>query len=90
VLAPGDGEAEPGVMVQFLTEPAKQATDVIGGFVISQGHFLRFSCVAHFVGWDVFGFGSPGSASPSPGAITLHACFAGSLELFVNLNSFLA
>jgi hypothetical protein len=35
-------------------------------------------------------FGSPGSASPSPGAITLPASFAGSLELFTNLNSWLA
>ena len=37
--------------------------------------------VAHFVAQIGFGFGSPGSAEPSPGAITLSASFAGSANL---------
>ena len=45
-----------------------------------ESRLLHASCVAHFVGWDVCGFGSPGSASPSPGAITLSASFAGWLN----------
>ena len=40
----------------------------------------KVSSVAHFVGWEVMGFGSPGSASPSPGASTLSPRFAGSLD----------
>src|SRR6185436_10721575 len=38
---------------------------------------LPVSSIAHFVGCDCVGYGSPGSASPSPGASTLSACFAG-------------
>src|SRR6185503_2382781 len=51
--------------------------------VVGVAKTLRPSClfrllsVAHFVGWDVYRFGSPGSASPSPGASTLFARFAG-------------
>jgi len=38
--------------------------------------------VAHFVGWSCFAFVTPGSASPSPGASILSACFAGWLNGF--------
>jgi len=33
VLAPGDGEAEPGVTITNLMEPAKRATDSDGAFL---------------------------------------------------------
>ncbi|HYU99452.1 MAG TPA: hypothetical protein VE977_11525 [Pyrinomonadaceae bacterium] len=54
VLAPGDGEAEPGVTATNFQEPAKLATDSsLGG------------PSAHFVGQEVSGAVSPGWASPS-------------------------
>jgi len=46
-----------------------------------------FDSVAHFVGWDVIEFASPGSASPSPGASSLSACFAGWLNGFFQLTT---
>jgi hypothetical protein len=56
VLAPGDGEAEPGVTATNFREPAKLATD--GGwffFVMKtfESGFSLVSSVAHFVGLDV-------------------------------------
>jgi hypothetical protein len=39
--------------------------------------------VAHFVGLAPPWFGTPGSASPSPGAITLSASFAGWVDGFL-------
>ena len=64
VLAPGDGDAEPGVTASNFREPAKLATDETRG---SPNCFLYVSRVAHFVGSGPLEFGSPGSASPSPG-----------------------
>ena len=49
VLAPGDGEAEPGVIASNFREPAKLATDGSRG----SSTCLQVSSVAHFVGWDV-------------------------------------
>jgi len=49
VLAPGDGEAEPGVTKTNFREPAKLATDV----------FSQVSSVAHFVGSEAFGVWFP-------------------------------
>jgi hypothetical protein len=43
--------------------------------------------VAHFVGWARSWFGTPGSASPSPGAITLSASFAGWLDGSLQLST---
>src|SRR5258706_3294902 len=54
-LAPGDGEAEPGVTATSSREPAKLATDGAGVLCSEQAKvqdvFAR-SSVAHFVGWD--------------------------------------
>jgi len=80
VLAPGDGEAEPGVIGQYLREPAKLATDVV-----EVENLSPICCPRSYLSPTSWartrdGFGSPGSASPSPGASTLSACFAGSLN----------
>ncbi len=81
VLAPGDGEAEPGVKATTnFKEPAKQATVGSRSIFVMSPALLHVSSVAHFVGSEVLGFGSPGSASPSPGASTLSARFADSLD----------
>jgi hypothetical protein len=51
VLAPGDGEAEPGVTATNFREPAKLATDVV--FVMKNSEFRTYSevsSVAHCVG----------------------------------------
>jgi hypothetical protein len=74
VLAPGDGEAEPGVTAPY-SESLRSWRQILVGL------FLHVSSVARFAGWDVFGFSSPGSASPSPGASTLSASFAGWLDI---------
>ena len=59
-------------------EPAKLATEGSRGMkTLSLSGFFYVSSVAHFVGWGRVGFGSPGSASPSFGATTLSASFAG-------------
>jgi hypothetical protein len=49
VLAPGDGEAEPGVTNTNFREPAKLATDVL----------FQVSSFAHFVGSEAFGVWFP-------------------------------
>jgi len=71
--------AKPRGNAPNFKEPAKQATEVVGIFVTTPG-LLYVSSVAHFVGWEVLGSGSPGSASPSPGASTLSARSAGLLD----------
>ena len=85
VLAPGDGEAEPGVTAGNFKEPAKLATDGGRHILLNKNPestiFLHHASDAHFVGWVLVGFGSPGSASPSPGASTLFASFAGWLNV---------
>src|SRR4029450_11794572 len=69
VLAPGDGEAEPGVTATNLREPAQLATDAVDARKpLSPSCFSHVSSVAHFVGWGACWVWSPGSASPSPGA----------------------
>jgi hypothetical protein len=55
VLAPGDGEAEPGVTASNFREPAKRATDGSRGSPTC----LHDSSVAPFVGWDVCGVRFP-------------------------------
>ena len=61
VLAPGDGEAEPGVIASNFREPAKLATDAGRKSAIENSKFKLFfvqlSSVAHFVGWDRVGLG---------------------------------
>jgi hypothetical protein len=73
VVASGDGEAEPGVTATDFQEPAKLATD--------RSEDLQLVCRFHLspTSWagTRVGFRSPGSASPSPGATTLSASFAG-------------
>jgi hypothetical protein len=49
--------------------------------MIDQQIFHLPPSVAHFVAQMRFGFGPPGSAEPSPGANTLSASFAGSVNL---------
>ena len=82
VIASGDGVAEPGVTTATLTEPAKLATDVAKRprelhFVLARVNACMFRL------WPTSWAGqrsdvvSPGSAAPSPGAITLSASFAG-------------
>ena len=51
MLAPGDGEAEPGVTATNLGEPAKLATDGSQGMKkLEFNLFLNVSSVAHFRG----------------------------------------
>jgi hypothetical protein len=66
VLAPGDGEAEPGVTATNFREPAKLATD--GGLKSAKNQspscfLVHVTSVAHFVSWDVLGSVPPGSAA---------------------------
>ena len=80
MIAPGDGEAEPGVFQRACEAGDRRYSEI---FVIENPEsrlLLHVSSVAHFVGWDECGFLSPGSASPSPGAITRSASFAGWLN----------
>jgi hypothetical protein len=79
VLAPGDGEAEPGVrsVITVSLRSWRQCSRALKNR--ESKLFSHVSSVAHFVGWTSVGFGPPGSASPSPGASTLSARFAGSL-----------
>jgi hypothetical protein len=69
-------------MATNFTEPAKLATDCGQGIVVQnpESTLLFVSSVAHFVGFGRALAVTPGSASPSPGATTLSACFAGSLN----------
>ncbi|HYU99431.1 MAG TPA: hypothetical protein VE977_11420 [Pyrinomonadaceae bacterium] len=55
VIAPGDGEAEPGVTASNFGEPAKLAKDGSRGIERpSVQSFLHVASVAHFVGSDAF------------------------------------
>ena len=85
MLAPGDGEAEPGVIANNLKEPAKRATECSRCFCNEEARLFlaRFIC-RPLRGlrrvWAV----TPGSALPSPGASILSASFAGWLNLTSN------
>jgi len=75
VLAPGDGEAEPGGSSPTWSQPTKWATDE----TCKQVGLARLPSVARFAGFWKLAV-TPGSASPSPGASTLSASFAGWLN----------
>ena len=56
MLAPGDGEAEPGVAANKFLRAAKLATDDSRGMKYFESKvFFYVSSVAHFVGWGVWG-----------------------------------
>jgi hypothetical protein len=76
VIAPGDGFAEPGER-EPKTNPApqgRQKQESTGGPCYPGVKSVAPS------GLDIFRFISPGSAAPSPGAITLSASSAGWLD----------
>ena len=79
MLAPGDGEAKPGVTATNFREPAKLATDGGRKSAIENSKFKLFfvhvSSVAHFVGLEVCWV-------RFPRASTLSASFAGGLNGF--------
>src|SRR5258705_11797036 len=84
VLAPGESEAEPGVTAHQF----RKACEAGDRWLIvacnenpeSKLFFARFLCRPLRGLRRICGFPSPGSASPSPGASTLTASFAGWLS----------
>jgi hypothetical protein len=78
--SPGDGVAEPGEPNQHTSQPTKCATDECENKPDSVTRMLRLTSVACFAGSLKFVVVTPGSTSPSPGASTLSARCAGSLN----------